>query len=185
MSDPNQPWGPPPANPYGEQPSYPPQPSGQQPYGSPYQPVRDPDKRPGTVLAAGITTIVLSGLSFVVYLVVALLMVAVRDDMVETIEDELTADQRNLFGADDLATFLTVVVAVLAVWCLVAVVLGVLAMRRSKVARILLVVSAAMTALISLLAITSGLSAVTLIGAVAVIVLLFTGGANDWYARRG
>lgn len=182
MSDPNQPWAPPPANPYGEQA----QPYGQQPaYGSPYLPARDPDKRPGTVLAAGITTIVLAGLSFLLYAVVVLLMIVARDDMVGTLDDSLTADQRDLFGADGLATFLTVVMVAFAVWCLVAVLLAVLAMRRSAVARILLVVSSGLTVLVSLLAISSLVSGVTFIAAIAVIVLLFTGGANDWYARRG
>lgn len=204
VSDPDQPWGQPPSenpygqspqNPYGQQPAqgqqpygapYGQQPYGQQPYGqSPYgQPTRDPDKRPGTVTAAGITTIVLSGLSFLLYAVLALALVVARDDVVDAIEDELTTDQRDAFSADDLATFVTVVIVVFAVWCLIAVLLGIFAMRRSNVARILLVISAVMTALISLLGITSGLSAVTLIAGVAVVVLLFTGGANEWYSRR-
>jgi presenilin-like A22 family membrane protease len=185
VSDPNQPWGQQPENPYG-QPQQPIDPYGQQPaYGAPYpQTTRDHDKRPGTVTAAGITTIVLAGLSFLLYAVVALLTVVARDDMIDAIEDELTADQRDQLGADQLATVLTVIVVVFAVWCLIAVFLGIFAMRRSNVARILLVISAVMTALISLLGITSGVSVVTLAGAVAVIVLLFTGGANDWFSRR-
>ena len=47
-----------------------------------------------------------------------------------------------------------------------------------------LVVSAVMAALFSLLAITSLFSVIWLVGAVAVIVLLFTGGANEWYAEQ-
>lgn len=212
MSDPQPPWGPPPqdnpygqqppANPYGQPPASPygqqppaADPYGQQPPASPYgqqyapayggPPARDPDKRPGTVTAAGITTIVLAGLSFLLYAVVAVATLVVRDDMIDAIEDELTPSQRDSFSGDDLATFITVIVLVFAVWCLIAVVLGIFAMRRSNVARVLLVISSVMTALISLLGITSGVSAVTLIGGVAVVVLLFTGGANDWFARRG
>ena len=63
-------------------------------------------------------------------------------------------------------------------------VLAVFAMRRSNGARIGLVVSAALAAILSLIAITSGLSAVSLIGCIAVIVLLFTGGAGAWYAGK-
>lgn len=200
MSDQHPPYGQqPPENPYGQQPE---SPYGQQPYGAPYgqQPVnpygqqpygaayappgQDPDRRPGTVTAAGITTIVLAGLSFALYAIVALLTVLVRDDMIEAIEDGLSPSQRDAFSGDDMATVITVIVVVFAVWCLIAIFLGIFAMRRSNVARILLVISSAMTALVSLLGITSGVSAVTLIAGVAVIVLLFTGGANQWYSRR-
>jgi hypothetical protein len=188
MSDQQPPWGPPQENPYGQQP--PANPYGQQPYGASYgpsygQPARDPDKRPGTVTAAGITTIVLSSLSFLVYAVIAVLTLVVREDMIDAIEDELTAEQRDSFSGDTLANVITAVVVVFAIWCLIAVLLGIFAMRRSNVARILLVVSSVMTALISLLGITSLVSGVTLIAGIAVIVLLFVGGANEWYSRRG
>jgi hypothetical protein len=71
-----------------------------------------------------------------------------------------------------------------AVWSLIATILGVLVLRRSNGARIALVVSSAMTILLSLLAIGSGVSAITLIGGIAVIILLFTGGASEWFKRK-
>eukprot|EP01031_Cornospumella_fuschlensis_P019094 gene19094-23392_t len=84
--------------------------------------------------------------------------------------------------------YLTAVVLVVMLafvfWCISAIVLGVLTLRRRNWARIMLVVSSAVTALFSLLGITSGISALTLIAAIAVIVLLFTGGANQWFAKR-
>jgi hypothetical protein len=70
------------------------------------------------------------------------------------------------------------------VWSIVGVLLGVLAMRRSNVARILLVVSSALVGVVSLLTIGSAVSALWLLAAIATVVLLFVGGANDWYARR-
>jgi len=76
------------------------------------------------------------------------------------------------------------VAAVLLFWSLAAIVLAVLAFRRSNPSRIALVVSAAMTALVSLLAIMSIVSLLPLILAVAVLILLFTGGANQWYSRH-
>ena len=72
-----------------------------------------------------------------------------------------------------------------AIWAAAAVVLAIFALRRSNVARVLLTVSSAVTALLSLVAVLSLVSLVPLIAAIAVIVLLFAGGANDWYARRG
>ena len=69
-------------------------------------------------------------------------------------------------------------------WCLAAAVLAVAAFRRSKAGRIGLAVSAGMTALVSLLLVLSGVAVVSLVLGIAVLVLLFTGGANEWYARR-
>ena len=43
---------------------------------------------------------------------------------------------------------------------------------------------AVITALLSLISIASGISAVPMLAAIATIVLLFVGGANDWFARR-
>jgi hypothetical protein len=63
-----------------------------------------------------------------------------------------------------------------------ALALAFLAFRRLGWARILLAVSAGMTCLVSLLAFPAGL--LMLLPAGAVLVLLFTGGANDWYAHR-
>ncbi len=87
-------------------------------------------------------------------------------------------------NADDLYTFLQTMFIVFLVWSILGVVLGVWAMRRSNVARILLVVSSALVAIVSLVSIGSGLSALWLLAAIATIILLFVGGANDWYARR-
>ena len=69
-------------------------------------------------------------------------------------------------------------------WCVIACVLAVFAMRRSNVSRILLVISATVAGLLSLLAIGSVVSAVWLLACLAVVIMLFIGGAGDWYARR-
>jgi hypothetical protein len=95
----------------------------------------------------------------------------------EGTEVTLTADQAMALG--------WTVGVVLLVWSVAAIVLAVLAFRRSNAGRIGLVVSAAMTALLSLLAIMSVISILTLLMAGATLVLLFTGGANEWYSRRG
>lgn len=208
MSDPNNP---PPGNPYGEQPpsnpygqpeqpaspygqpAQPPaygqqpygqQPFGQQPYGAvPYQ-SGDPDKRPGTVTAASIITIIFSALSLAAFVIIAVVAQA-SDDLA----DELTREMEGQSGledysAQDLLNIVTGFFVVCAIWCLIALVMAVLAMRRQNWARIVTVVSAAMTALLSLLGVASGVSVVTLIAAIAVIVLYFVGGANDWYSRK-
>jgi amino acid transporter len=195
MSDPNNP---PPGNPYGDQPEQPPtygqpaqppaygqQPYGQQPYGAPSYGSADPDKRPGTVAAASIITIVFSALSLVGFGVLAIVLAAARDDIIDEINREMEGQPGfEDISADDLANIMIVIFLLFAIWSLIALVTAVLAMKRQNWARIVTVISAAMTALFSLLSITSGISAVTLIAAIAVIVLYFTGGANDWYRRR-
>ena len=73
---------------------------------------------------------------------------------------------------------------VVILWCLIACVLAVFTMRRSNAARITLVVSATVAGLLSLLGIQSQVSAVPLLACLATVILLFTGGAGDWFARR-
>ncbi|WP_182524839.1 hypothetical protein [Nocardioides dongkuii] len=189
MSDsnpPDQPYG---QQPYGQQPyGQSSSPYGQQPtppYGGPPAPSGDPDRRPGTVTAAAITTIVMSALAFLLFGGVALMMLVLRDDMVSEIEKQLRQENIRDFTGDELATIVIVTTLAFALWALVALVLAVLAMRRSQVARTMLVVSAAVTALVCVPTVGSVVSVVPFLAAVAVIVLLFTGGANEWYARRG
>lgn len=209
---PQNPYGQPPAgqNPYGQppaapdpygQPAPPPPAYGQQPppaygqpaYGQPaygQQPgyagapmAGDPDKRPGTVTAAGTITLIFSGLSFLLFAFVLVALLVAEDEVLAEIERQEGFEDAGI-SANDALGVVVGVVGVFAVWCLVATILGFLVLRRSNAARITLVVSAAVTALVSLLAIGSGVSALTLIAAVATIVLLFTGGAGDWFKRK-
>jgi hypothetical protein len=202
------------AAPYGHVPAYPPAatapygvppagapPHGQVPYGqTPYHhnpygspaygmpgygaPLRDPDARPGTVLAAGIITFVMAGLSGLLFLVFTLVMLVARDSFIDGFRDGAGLDPSSADDADAMFAILLVIGVVLILWCVAAIVLAALALKRRNGARIGLVVSSALTILVSLLAITGGVSVVTLIAGIAVIVLLFTGGANEWYRRR-
>ena len=71
-------------------------------------------------------------------------------------------------------------------WSMAAILLAIFTMRRSRGARIALVVSSGLTIVASLVSIVGGGfgSVLTLLGAIAVIILLFTGGANRWYRGR-
>jgi len=187
-----QPYGQPygqPQQPYG----YPQQPYGQQPYGAPayppqyagYGPV-DPDRRPGTVTAAAITTMVLSGITGLLTLLGLVGLLVSKDDFMDAFRDAMEEEGVTSSGTDLDTAYgaMVAVVGLFAVWCLIAIVLAIFVIRRSNGARITLVVSSVMTALLSLVAIGSLVSGITLIGAIVVIVLLFTGGANEWFARR-
>ena len=166
--------------PYGQQDPY-----GQQgqpsPYGTP--PVQG-DRRPGTVTAAAWITIVFSGLTAVLFGFTGLALLVARDQVITEME-RVPEFQDAGIDADAAVGVLVAFILGLVVWALIALVLAVFVLRRSNVARILLVISSAVVALLSLLGITSGVSAITLIASVAVIVLLFVGGAGDWFARKG
>lgn len=195
------PYGQPPSAPYGQPPQQQPtspqpqygQPTyGQPEYGQPtydqpqyggYGPAgADPDKRPTTVTVAGVITLVLSGLTLAMLTIGLLALGLASEQLVDQLGDDPALAN---IDTDSVVAVLWVMFGIFIIWSAIAMVLAVLAMRRSNAARIGLVVSAGVTALLSLFAITSGASAVTLVGAVAVIVCLFTGGAGEWYARSG
>lgn len=199
---PQQPYGqqpPPQSQPYGQQP-YGQQPPGygQQPYGQPqsgygqqpygYQsPAYSPygadrgDRRPGTVTAAGVITLIFAGLCLALFAIIGIVVVAAKDEFITRIQDQPGFQD---VTPNDVVSVVAVVCLVFAVWCIIAMVLAVFTMRRSNGARIGLVISSALAAILSLLAVGSGASAVTLLASIAVIVLLFVGGSNDWFGRR-
>jgi LPXTG-motif cell wall-anchored protein len=191
MSDPSTP-----SNPYGE----PPNPSGQPPvYGQPpaygrppaygqqpyFQdqapPDPDADKRPGTVTAACVLTLIFSGLTLALDVLAMIGLMVQRDSFLEELDNEPGLED---VDPDQLFAVMMVTLAVFAIWALVAMILAVLALRRSNFARILLVISAVVTSLFSLLAIMSAISAATLIAGISVVVMLLSGSARDWYARK-
>jgi hypothetical protein len=168
--------------PYGQQPA----PYGQPAYGQPGYPYGGPasDERPGSVTAAAVITLVFSGLSLLLYAFILIALIVARDEVMDAITQEPDFEDLGI-SADSAFGAIVAFVAVFLVWCLIACILAALVLRRSNAARITLVVSSAMTAVFSLLSITSIVSVVTLLAGIAVIVLLFVGGANDWFKRKG
>jgi hypothetical protein len=132
------------------------------------------------VTAAAWITIVLSAITAVLFGFTGLGLFIARDQVITEMERVPEFQDANI-DADAAVGVLVAVILGLVVWAIIAIVLAVLVMRRSNVARILLVISSAVVALFSLLGVTSGVSAVTLVAAIAVIVLLFVGGAGDWF----
>lgn len=184
MSDPNAPGNPygEPANPYGQQPAYGQPPPAYGPPGAwqPLPPDPDADKRPGTVTAAAVLTMVFAGLTAALFAFAMAGLVVERDAFLEELDNEPGLEDVN---PDDLFAVLMIVLAVFLVWSLVAIVLAILVMRRSNLARVLLIISAAMSALFSLLAILSAVSAASLIAGISVLVMLLSGSARDWFTR--
>jgi len=170
-------------NPYGQ--SYGQQPAGQQPYGyaqRPYGgvPARSGDKRPGTVTAAAWITIVFSVITGALFAFGGLGLLVARDEVIREMERVPEFQDANI-DAESAVGVLVVVLLGVVIWCLVAAILAVFVLRRSNVARILLVISASVAAVFALIGITSGFSLVPLVACLATIVLLFVGGAGDWF----
>jgi hypothetical protein len=199
---PPDPYGQPPAygqspaeNPYGQAPFGQQQPQGYYAQQPPPGPLGDgldmygrplvQEARPGTVTAAAWITLVMSGLTGVLFGFLTLGMLVAKDDVV-TEMDKAFAEQgvTGDFSAEDAYGFFLFALVVLTVWCIIACVLAVFAMRGSNVSRILLVISSVVAGLLSLVAIGSVISAVWLLACLAVVILFFTGGAGEWYRRR-
>jgi hypothetical protein len=132
------------------------------------------------VTAAAWITIVFSAITAVLFGFTALALLVARDQVITEMERVPEFQDANI-DAESAVGVIVAVVLGLVVWAIIAIVLAVFVLRRSNVARILLVISSAVVALFSLLGVTSGVSVVTLIASVAVIVLLFVGGAGDWF----
>ena len=183
-------------NPYGQNPY------GQNPYGggAPYaqQPPAGPlgdgldmygrplgnDQRPGGVTAAAWITIVVAGLSSLLYGFITVAMLVAKDDVTREMDDAIRDSGTSDFSAEDAYGVVVGVLLVVTIWCLIACVLAVFVLRRSNVARILLIISAVIAGLLSLLGIQSVVSAVPLLAAGTVVVLLLVGGAGPWFAGR-
>ncbi len=169
-------------DPYGQPPTGQPSPYGQQPsYGAPRSTV---DRRPGTVTAAAWIAMVFSAIAALLFGLTGLALLVARDQVITEMERVPEFQDANI-NADAAVGVLVAVMLGIVVWSVITIVLGVMVLRRSSVARILLVISSVVAALLSLLTITSGVSAVTLIAAVATVVMLFVGGAGDWFKGVG
>lgn len=154
-------------------------------YGAPTSPDPGARKRPGNVTAAALTTVVASGLAFAGLVVSLLYLLSSRADFLDQIDEQLATNSAYKdISADTIADVAVVFLVVLAVWCLVAIGLAIVTMRGSNAARIALVVSASLSALISLLGALMIVPLVLTIASIATVVLLFTGGAGEWFASR-
>jgi hypothetical protein len=153
-------------------------PSEQPQYVLPSQFARTLDHRPGSVTAAVILTWVSCALAAVGCAL--LLMVSTSDAAL----DGFQQGSNGAFTREEARSLLSVAGVAGLVWCGIAAVLGALVLARLGWARVLLALSAGVTALASLALILSVFSAIPLVVSIVVLVLLFTGGANDWFAGR-
>jgi hypothetical protein len=137
--------------------------------------------RPTSVVVAAAVTWLCAGVAALMFaLVIGMLMFA-QAPLVEAIRADARFGEAGV-SVDDLLAAAWVVSAIAIFWSVSALALAVLAFRRLGWARVLLAVSAGMTVLFGLVALPAGL--LVAVPAVAVVALLFSGGANAWYAGR-
>ncbi|MGH3479554.1 MAG: hypothetical protein ACRDQD_22300 [Nocardioidaceae bacterium] len=200
---PSQPGPPPPPPPPPSQPGPPPpppsQPGGYSGYGQPpaggYQPYSAyapatpppapesvvPTKRPGTLTAAGVITIVMSSFALLGSGILGLVFLADRNSLEEDESMTELANDADV-AVEDLVTALGILGIIAALLSLAALVLGVLLLRNKRV-RIPLVVLSAIAIIMSLLAFPIGL--LWVIAEILVIVFCFIGGAGAWFDAQG
>jgi hypothetical protein len=173
-------YGPPPG--YGASPGYGPPPGyGAAPgYGQPpgYGPI--PEARPGGVTAAAVITLVGSAIAALGGGILGLIFLLARDDFEDAISGsfaDFTADEQEFIAAFYGWYFL-----VCAGLSLIALVLAIMLLRDRHRVRVPLVVMSGITVLLGILGIPLGLLWVG--AAIAVIVLLFAGGAGAWFDLR-
>lgn len=156
---------------------------GQQPLTPPWAAgtAQDPDRRPVGVAVAAALTWFFAGVSALLFLMVVAMLMFGQDALVEALRADARFDELDV-SVDDLLAAVWVVSAIAIFWSFCAVILAVLVFRRVGWARYGLVVSAAMTVLFSLGGLPASL--LLMIPAAATVVLLFTGGANAWFANR-
>lgn len=169
------------SDPYG---SYDPHAAPGWPAGQGMPPTFTVDRRPGTVTAAAVITMVLSSLAAAGGIVFAILGAADRGGLRKQLVDSSSfRDQYSISDIDAVITAMVVVSIVTVVLGLLAIVLAVGVLRRSRVARVLLTVLAAITIVPSAFASFGAVGLPWLAGAITVIVLLYVGGANRWFSR--
>jgi len=150
------------------------------PYGWP-APVPAADarlQRPATVTVAACLTWVFSAATASFLLLLLLLLLVDQAQLLRALQDDRRIAPAG-YDSRDLLAALWVIVAVGLFWCLSAAALAVLAFRRVNVGRVGLVVSALVAGILGVVTLVGLLHAMA---AFATVALLFSGGANRWYA---
>ena len=135
-------------------------------------------RRPLTVSIAAWLTWVFSAITLLFLLLLVVTLMADQDRLLEALQDNPQV-AANGYSGQELLGFMWVIAAVGVFWCLSAIALAVLAYRRVNVARIALVVSAVFAGVLGVATLVGLFHA---IAAFASVVLLFAGGANQWFA---
>ena len=210
-----QPGGEPPGQPYGQPGQYGGQPGqyqqpgqpgqqqygqqqyGQQQYGQqPGQygyggPAPYPARRPGTVTAAAVITMVMSALTGGFWVLIGVGMLVANETQIrDYLESQEGRDALEGSGltSDDIIRYVDVSGAIslaIGALMLLAIIPAVFLLRGSQVARVLVTVAAVVTLLIGLFfTVTAVIGIIWVVPAAAVLLLMFLGEAGSWFAGK-
>lgn len=157
-----------------------------QPGNPPAQPgTAQPGGRPGTVLTAGIITIILSAMT----LLTAFGVFAATNDFVTRIQDyirdhpsDFDIKASDLPTDSDIKSVITGLAVVLLIVGIVGLLLGIFTMMGKNWARIMLIIAASLTAVAAIPASLGLVGLPWLAGSITVIVLLLSARAKAWFA---
>lgn len=151
----------------------------------PQQPMQQPGpvRRPGTVTAACAMTWIFSTIALVLAVLFAFAALVSRDEVVDQIEQDENFRDLDV-SADSFVGALTGASVAIAVLSLLAIVFAVMAFRGSSVGRVLLVLCAVVGAVLALLLSLALIPFLWVIACVTSIVLLFVGGAGDFFRAK-
>nr|CAA9360058.1 MAG: hypothetical protein AVDCRST_MAG46-3215 [uncultured Nocardioidaceae bacterium] len=147
-------------------------------------------KRPGGVTAAAWITIIMSALTGLLWLILGLAMLVAGDEINEEIQkDQTTMDELDRAGItaqqlEDGIQVFGIICMVIGLLMLAVIFLARGVLKGSNGARIGLVIASVLTVLIGILFIGSVVSILWIIAGIAVIVLLYVGDANRWFASK-
>ncbi len=132
--------------------------------------VKSGSRRPGTVLAAAVVTWAASAITLLGTASLVMFLMGAGEPILDSF--------------DGSRPVVVAVAAGIAVWSVAACLLAWWALKGRNWARILLAVSAGATVVVSTSVFWLGVPFVSLFGGLAVLVLLFIEGANDWYRAQ-
>ena len=142
-------------------------------------------KRPGTVLAAGLITILLS----LGTLITSIAIFVARTDAVNRIQDyirdhpaDFNVKASDLPTDSEIRSTLTAFAVIFLVVAVIGIGLGIATLGRQNWARILLIIAASLTAIAAILPSLGLVGLPWLAGSIAVVVLLLTGKTKAWFA---
>lgn len=147
-------------------------------------------QRPGGVTAAAWITIIMSALTGILWLLLGLAMLVAGDEINEEIQkDQATMDELDRAGItgqqlEDSIQVFGIVCIVIGLLMMAVIFLARGVLKGSNGARIGLVIASVLTVIVGLLLIGTLVSILWIIAGIAVIVLLYVGDANRWFASK-
>jgi|SRR5690625_1526908 len=153
------------------------------PYGT-YQVPRSnqpSQRRPGTVSGAAILTIVMSSISIVCGLIAVIASAPMADYIADHPRD-FDVRPQDVENPANIMFGLIAFSALLIIFAITAIVFAAFVMKRQQWARVILTVLTAVTILFGAIGSVALVGAPWFISGIIVVVLLYTGGANSWFA---